>query len=70
MSETASRYLTTQEKEILQHAANGLTIAQTAKKMHFSIAAMRTRRAKVVHMMDACNITQAVAFALRQRIIA
>lgn len=61
--------LTAEEAKLLQLAADGFTITQSADKMHLSESAVRTKRARLVHKMEACNITQAVAFAIRRSII-
>jgi DNA-binding CsgD family transcriptional regulator len=62
--------LTVSELEVLEDAANGLTIAETARRRFKGRQTVKTQRRSILLKLGARNISQAVAIVTRNRLIA
>ncbi len=61
--------LTTREIEVLRHLAEGLSTREIADALYISVATVRTHIQNVLHKLDVHSQAQAVALALRRRLI-
>jgi DNA-binding NarL/FixJ family response regulator len=61
--------LTEREVEILQCAANGMSIQKTGETLFISIDTVESHRTKVIQKLKAANITEAVSIGFRNKII-
>jgi two-component system, NarL family, response regulator DevR len=61
--------LSTRERQILRHLADGQTNAETANELSLSTDTVRTYLRRAMQKLEADTRTQAVAIALRQSLI-
>lgn len=61
--------LTVSEKAVLYSSARGRTIPQTAEELLRSEEGMKYIRKRLIHKLEAKNITHAVAIAIRKGLI-
>lgn len=69
--EEKNRYdgLTTREKEILTHIAQGLSNQQIAEKLYISIKTVQTHRAHILEKLGLHDRTELVRYAIRKGLI-
>ena len=63
------KMLTPKQTEVLQHAANGLDIKETAKEMWLATVTVKFHRTQIFFALDAKNITHAVAIGYQKGIL-
>lgn len=61
--------LTSREVEVMQCAADGMSLAKTGEHLFISPDTVESHRTKVIQKMRAANITEAVTIGLRNKII-
>jgi DNA-binding NarL/FixJ family response regulator len=61
--------LTAREVEVLRHLAEGLSTREIADTLYISVATVRTHIQNVLQKLDVHSQAQAVALALRKRLI-
>jgi DNA-binding NarL/FixJ family response regulator len=66
---TGPRNLTPAEIQVLQAAADGLTTARTATKLHLAVDTVKDHRARILNALGARSTTHAVAIAMRKGLI-
>ncbi len=64
-----SEPLTPREHQMLQHAANGYSSRETARVMWLTPRTVKFHRSNAIRKMDARNITEAVARAIREGLL-
>lgn len=69
MATIRNRELTIDQLEVLKLSADGLLVQAIAAQLRKSVAAVKTQRSKVMIKLGADTMPQAVAMALRRRII-
>jgi DNA-binding NarL/FixJ family response regulator len=61
--------LTARQVEVLDAAARGLDVRQTARSLGLSVTTVRTHRRRVLEAFGAASTTQAVAIAFRKGLL-
>ncbi|MCX7633639.1 MAG: response regulator transcription factor [Turneriella sp.] len=67
--ELAAELLTRREREILRHAALGLTNREIADTLGISVRTVESHRANLMRKLDLESVQELVAFALKQGIV-
>lgn len=61
--------VTRRQRDVLEAAAEGLTAAETARRIFVSVETVRTYRKQAMAALNARNMTHAVAIGLREGVI-
>jgi DNA-binding NarL/FixJ family response regulator len=62
--------LTDVELDVLEDAAHGMTVGETAASRHKSVQTVKSQRKSILAKLDARNMTHAVSMALHGHLIA
>jgi len=61
--------ITAREFEVLACAAEGLTVKETAKKLHIGVETVKSHRRRIIAQLGARSITHSIALAFHKGIL-